>query len=48
MKKEDDSERLRRLLDMVIKKCRCVKVVSFSYIFILFYNKLIDIMSHVC
>ena len=36
MKKEDDSEKLRCLLDMVIKNCHCVKTVSFSYIFILF------------
>ena len=36
MKKEDDSEKLWCLLDMVIKNCRCVKAVSFSYISILF------------
>ena len=36
MKKEDDSEKLWCLLDMVIKNCGCMKEVSFSYIFILF------------
>ena len=36
VQKQDDSEKLWYLLDMVIKNCRCMKTVSFSYIFILF------------